>query len=490
MAPAQPEIVPWRAQAGPQLFAIQKHTVTELFFGGAVGGGKSDFLLGDFAQDVPQYGSNWNGILFRKSYPQLEELVARSKEMYPAWFGFQAKDAWTSGNHTWTFPNGAKLKFRHAEDEDSWMEYQGHAYGWMGYDELPHWQSPNFYNQMKTRLRNGSVAIPNKRIRSTGNPGGVGHGWIKEYWQIDRFPNGGVLIPKDKRGGDRMFVKSKVTDNKILLANDPEYIDRLKSLGNEQLVDMYLAGDWNVIAGAFFPEFKVEKHVIKPFEIPKDWMTFRSMDWGSAKPFCVGWYAVSDGSIPEYPRGALIKYREWYGMKEQEYNVGLKMTAEEVADGIKDRQRKDEKFQMSVIDPAAFKEDGGPSIAARMGTKKVHFQKADNARKPGWDMLRARLKGEDDRPMIYFFENCADTIRTLPMLQHDTGKAAGAFEDVDTHSEDHAGDETRYACMARPWVAKSAPPKPKRIVAGQFQINTTFNDLMEAAARRRQGNDD
>jgi hypothetical protein len=176
-------------------------------------------------------------------------------------------------------------------------------------------------------------------------------------------------------------------------------------------------------------------------------------------------------------------------MKEQEYNVGLKMTAEEVADGIKDRQRKDEKFQMSVIDPAAFKEDGGPSIAARMGTRKVHFQKADNARKAGWDMLRARLKGEDDRPMIYFFENCADTIRTLPMLQHDTGKAAGAFEDVDTHSEDHAGDEVRYACMSRPWVKPGAPVPVKKAVSGQYTSTTTFNDLMEQRRRARLAED-
>lgn len=214
------------------------------------------------------------------------------------------------------------------------------------------------------------------------------------------------------------------------------------------------------------------------------------MDWGSSAPFSVGWYAVSDGTIPDYPRGALIKYREWYGMKPDEINVGLKMTAEEVAQGIKDRETKEETFSMSVIDPAAFKEDGGPSIASRMARLGVHFQKADNARKAGWDSLRQRLKGDaEGRPMIFFFSHCAHTIRTLPMLQHDTGKSAGAIEDVDTHSEDHAGDETRYACMSRPWVKPGAVTPRTVTPKGQIHVNTTFNDLLEGARKRRLSDD-
>lgn len=347
---------------------------------------------------------------------------------------------------------------------------------------------------MKTRVRNGAIAVPNKRIRGTGNPGGPGHGWIKQYFGIDKYPLGSVLIPKDREGGNRMFVKSSVKDNRILLDNDPEYIERLQGLGSEALVQMYLEGDWNVVAGAFFPEFNVARHVIQPFEIPKTWTHFRAMDWGSSAPFSVGWYAVSDGSEVNgrfFPRGALIKYREWYGCKEGEANVGLKLTAEEVAIGIKNRERVDEKFDMSVIDPSAFKEDGGPSIASRMGSLKVHFQKADNARKAGWDALRSRLKGDvEGRPMIYFFTNCADTIRTLPMLQHDTGKSAGAIEDVDTHSEDHAGDEVRYACMSRPWVKPGSAAPVRATPAGQISSNTTFNELLNQATQRRKANED
>lgn len=488
------ELSPWVPQAGPQVEAIRKHWVDELFFGGAVGGGKSDFLLGDFGQDVSRYGAHWRGILFRKSYPQLEELVVRSKEIFPAWFGLNVETCWTKGEHTWTWPNGSTLKFRHAEDDDSWQQYQGHQYTWMAFDEWPQWQNANFYRQMKTRVRNGAMPIPNKRIRGTGNPGGVGHGWIKQYFAIDKYPLGGVLIPEDEKGGKRMFIRSKVTDNKILMDNDPNYVKRLKGLGSETLVKMYLEGDWNVIAGAYFPEFSTERHVLQPFDIPKSWMRFRSADWGSSSPFSVGWYAVADGSVDvpyagnergriTIPRGAIVKYREWYGNMAGETNVGLKLTAEEFADGILSREHESEKISMSVMDPSAFKQDGGPSIAERCALRKVDFQRADNARKAGWDTLRARLKGNlDGEPMIYFTQGCPDTIRTLPQLQHDRGKAAGDIEDVDTRSEDHAGDETRYACMARPWV-RQVPLGPRRVhdYATEFKYTGTFGITFDQA---------
>src|SRR5882757_11561105 len=108
-------VTPWRAQPGPQLTAIRRDTVDELLYGGAVFGGKSDFLLGDFAQDVPRpYGQHWHGILFRKNYPQLEDLIARSKEIYPPWF---PGVGWSNQTKTWTWPNGATLKMRFMESD-------------------------------------------------------------------------------------------------------------------------------------------------------------------------------------------------------------------------------------------------------------------------------------------------------------------------------------------------------------------------------------
>jgi len=245
---------------------------------------------------------------------------------------------------------------------------------------------------------------------------------------------------------ERVFIPAKVSDNHYL---GGEYVANLQMQGSPELVRAWLEGDWTVIAGAFFPEFTMQRHVIEPFTIPGHWMKYRAMDWGSAKPFSVGWYAVSDGEI--LPRGALVKYREWYGAFAP--NVGLKMTAEEVAEGIRAREREELNAGLCVLDPAAFAVDGGPSIAERMFARGVMFRRADNKRVAklgamgGWDQLRSRLKGE--KPGIYFFSTCMDTIRTLPMLQHDESNP----EDVDTEGEDHAADETRYACMARPYAA-------------------------------------
>jgi hypothetical protein len=294
----------------------------------------------------------------------------------------------------------------------------------------------------------------------TGNPGGPGQGWIRRRY-VDPAPMGmKVLVRKLPNGREHryVFIPSRVQNNRILLAHDPDYINRLHLVGSPELVRAWLDGDWSAVEGAYFPEFRAELHVVAPLPLPDHWTRFRAMDWGSARPFSVGWYAVSDGTLPQFPTGALVKYREWYG-SDGTPNTGLKLTAEEVARGIKDREAGD-RIAYGVLDPAAFARDGGPSIAERMMGGGVIFRPADNKRVArggamgGWDMLRARLKG-DDRPMLYFFATCTDTIRTLPALQHDAGRP----EDVDTDSEDHAADELRYACMSRPWTSSKTKPK-------------------------------
>lgn len=457
----------WRPQRGPQLRAIEADWCDELFFGGARGGGKSDFLLGDYLEDVG-LGDKWRGIIFRKTYNELEELQIRARELYPetgAVYKSSASADYPFAN-CWYWPTGATLKMRYLEHERDADGYQGHQYTWIGFDELTNHATPYGYNKLKACLRNPHGI--HGRIRASGNPGGKGHIWVKARF-IDIAP---PYTPYDDpdTGLTRMFIPSRITDNKYLKDNR-QYIALLRSSGSVELVKAWLEGDWDIIAGAFFDCWDRGKHVMRPFTVPSTWRRFRSFDWGSSRPFSVGWWAIADDD-DIVPRGALVRYREWYGASEP--NVGLKLSAEQVAEGIVKRDHS-ERYIYSVADPSCWKVDGGPSIAERMLKCGVLFRRADNKRINGWDQMRQRFVGIDDKPMIYVFDTCIDSIRTIPLLQHDETHP----EDIDSEMEDHAADDWRYACMSRPWIRPFKEAQPPR-----FPIHMTINEIIKANRRR------
>lgn len=434
----------WEPASAPQR-ALLACPVFEVFFGGARGGGKTDGILGDWAQHASQFGENAIGLIVRRTRLQLTETFERAKAIYRP---LGAK--FTEVPMRAIMPGGARLNFAYLERDADAENYQGHGYTRIYIEEAGNFPSIAPILKLMATLRSGA-GVP-CRIRLTGNPGGPGHQWIKARY-IDPSPRGWDVVTDETTGLDRVYIPSRVSDNPFL---GSDYVARLKTLGDPVLVRAWLEGDWSVVAGAFFPEFAMDTHVIEPRSLPAYWLHFRSLDWGSARPFSVGWWAVSDGELPEFPRGALIRYREWYGASAP--NVGLRLTAEEVADGIKEREATDlvrVRQIGGVADPSIFAEDGGPSIASRMSSRGVFFRPADNKRVSqhgalgGWDQVRARLKGDGETPGIFFFSTCRDTIRTLPALQHDPDRP----EDVDTDAEDHAPDEIRYACMSRPYVA-------------------------------------
>jgi len=474
----------WSAQSGPQRSLISC-PVFEVFFGGARGGGKTDGVLGDFIRHASLYGKHAIGLMIRRQRTELIETIERSRAIYtPLGWKYHEQDK------MWRAPDGARLRFAYLERDADAEAYQGHSYTRLYVEEIGNFPSDKPILKLMATLRSGA-GVP-VGFRATGNPGGPGHQWVKARY-IDPAPLGFRVFRDTLSGLERVYIPSRVADNKFLGA---DYVQQLKASGSEQLVKAWLEGDWSVIDGAFFDCWESAKHVVRPFEIPGDWLRFRSSDWGSAKPFSVGWWAVvgDDHSLPDgpmLPRGAMVRYREWYGRKGP--NEGLKLTAEEVAQGILSKEQPGEKITYSVLDPAAFAVDGGPSIAERMGNLKVHFSRADNKRVAqmgalgGWDQMRQRMKGDGDgRPMIYTFSTCTDSIRTIPALQHDPDKP----EDLDTDGEDHAADEWRYACMSRPWV-RNVPTieKPKHIFEAQpdgtVRSTLTIQELIERQKRRR-----
>lgn len=528
------EEVIWRAQQGPQT-ALLACPIFEIFFGGARGGGKTDGMLGEWLAHQAKWGEHAIGLMVRRELTQLIETIERSHQLYtPLGAKFHQQEK------VWRFPNGSRLRFAYLERDSDAEAYQGHSYTRVYVEEIGTFPSSSPIFKLMATLRSGH-GVP-CGFRATGNPGGPGHQWVRARY-IDPAPLGWKTIREDFKNPwtketvtrERVFIPSKLRDNRFF---GSEYVANLQMVGNAQLVRAWLEGDWSVIEGAFFPEFG-EKHVVPPFTIPGTWLRFRSADWGSFRPFSIGWWAVAgddlkiragydvlrvpdrgnggvahdgnglllpprghDGrggavSVGHFtiPRGALIRYREWYGASAP--NVGLKLTAEEVAEGIVSRETDEPRdyegksaITYGVLDPAAFASDGGPSIAERMHGRLVRaqtaaFRRADNARVAqrgamgGWDQLRSRLIGEDGRPMIYFFSTCRDSIRTLPALQHDQNKP----EDVDTESEDHAPDEIRYACMSRPYARPLDRPEPPRFVSVGPLNTITIKDVMNTPKR-------
>ena len=502
--------VVWKPQPGPQT-ALISCPVFEVFYGGARGGGKTDGALGEFIRHAENYGRNAIGLMVRRTLKQLRETMQRSKMIYkPLGAEFNETDK------EWTFPNGARLVFAYLERDSDADNYQGHSYTRVYIEEIGNFPSATPIMKLMATLRSGA-GVP-CGFRATGNPGGAGHQWVKARY-IDPAPMGWKIITTEFTNpftGDvvtreRVYIPSRLADNTYL---GGDYVANLQLSGNAELVRAWLEGDWSVIAGAFFPEFGM-RHVVKPFQIPDTWTRFRSMDWGSARPFSVGWWAISDGSLPAFPRGAIIRYREWYGWNGTP-NEGCKMTAEEVGRGIAERELLSapgepqvyEEIAYGVIDPAAHNQDGGPSIAERIlvgSGGRVAFGRADNKRVArdgamgGWDQLRARLIGTCERdpatgavlwetgaPMIYFFDTCTHIIRTLPALQHDEARP----EDVDSEGEDHAPDEARYAGMSRPYVREAAPP-PRKVdffigtPDGTISSNLSIKEMVERQSRRR-----
>ena len=489
---AAPQTVIWSPQEGPQT-ALLQCPVFEVFYGGARGGGKTESSIGDWLQHASTYGEHAIGIFVRRKFKQLAEVIARTKQLFPK---LGAK--YNEQKAEWVMPGGARLKFVYLERDSDAEEYQGHNYTRVYVEEVTNFPSPGPIDKLRATLRSGA-GVP-VGMRLTGNPGGPGHNWVKKRY-IDPNPAGFQIIEEScdvEIDGEvqtvslsRVFIPSKLGDNMLLLRNDPTYVLRLRQSGSEALVKAWLEGNWDIVDGAYFTELDEQLHG-RPGDIirwaPPSTVRFRSFDWGSAKPFSVGWWAIADGTWPKenpLPFGAIFRYREWYGASG--VNKGLGSTADLVSRQILEIE-KGERIRYAVADPAIFIRNGGPSIAESMAL--CRWRRADNKRLPGWEAIRQRLIGElttiegqaqpTGQPMLYAAHECEDFWRTMPTLQHDEKNP----EDLDTDGEDHIADEVRYACMSRPWKPKPILPDPGlRLPTLPGQM--TFNQIVEKNRRAR-----
>lgn len=450
----------WIPHAGPQ----ENFCATgefEALYGGAAGGGKTDCLIALALRHI--HNPIYHGLILRRTFPQLQEVVDRCFNIYPHLGG-----VYRSTEHRWYFPSGAKITLGHMQHENDKYNYQGKEFHFIGWDELTQFTETQ-YLYLFSRCRSKDKNLPTK-FRATTNPGGIGHYWVKERFVSITEPGRTFVDPVS--GLSRIFIPGKLEDNPTLIESDPQYRARLMMLPEIERLRL-LEGVWDAFEGQVFTELSQRVHGIEPFDIPPEWYRFMSFDWGYSKPFSCGWYALDfDGNI--------YRYREWYGVKEGEFDKGLRMETADIAEGILSREK--EKINARIADPAIWSTTPnkhkygikGHSVQEDLQNAGLFFLKADNDRLQGKMQVHRRLKIETEvdettgeilaeNPKFYAFNNCAHFWRTVPQLRESPNNP----EDVDSDQEDHIYDEFRYACQFRPIQPKRIDREPEGSFASE-----------------------
>jgi hypothetical protein len=441
----------WKPLSGSQTSFLQC-PIFEALFEGTRGSAKTDALIMDYLKEVGKgYGGEWRGILFRNTYKQLEDIIAKTKK----WFWRSIPKAiFNESSYRWKFPGGETLSLRHMDRSSDYWNYHGHEYPWIAWEELTNWNNLDCYESMFACCRSSHPTIP-KRYRSTTNPYGKGHNAVKARF-IDPAPAGTVIT--DENGQQRIRIHGSLLENHHLLDAQPEYIKQLMAISDENKRKAWLFGSWDIVAGGALDDvWDRGTHILKPFEIPKTWTKDRSFDWGSSKPYSVGFWAESDGTdvvmtdgtTRSFPRGTLFRIAEIYGWNGKP-DQGCRRLAIDVARDILAFERKRKwNVRPGAADTSIYARHNGPSIADDMlgvGVRWIEANKSSGSREQGLEMLRKVLSNsvnEPEEPGFYVFDTCTHFIRTVPVLQRSERNP----EDVDTTSEDHIYDEVRYRLL-------------------------------------------
>jgi hypothetical protein len=394
------------------------------------------------------------------------------------------------------FWNGSRIDLKHCADDKVMLKHQG--------------------NPSHVRWIEEAGQIPERRIRSL-------MGWmtmtedmkkrIPPQWR-DKFPKiihttnflgpGMIYYRREFLEGRepyklypsgafvKVFIPAYLDDNPS--EDKQKTIDRIKETFTDPAIQSaLLESNWRAPIGEFFPEWNEDRHVLANFLPPNHWFRFRTFDWGTAEPFAVYWWAVSDGQVFKdsenvnrwFPRGALIAYNEWYGCDPQQRSKGLRLRNEEIAEGIIKRSEVGFTNSITLTDSLPFQDRGGDTIAQIFNRCGCPLSLGDTSRVPGWSMMRSRLIGAqlDSNsthrfPMIYFTASCEAARDYIPALTRHPSEAKK--EDAAEHGEaTHSCDAIRLACTAHTVIKDMSIPSQVMInaaVKSKNTMKTLFND--------------
>lgn len=418
----------------------------EVLFGGAAGGGKS-------------YGQVVDALLFALRYPKSKQLILRrtyaelDKSLIRVALALYPREIFTlnSSSHTGRFKNGSCIDFGYCAQENDVYQYQSAEYDVIRFDELTHFTRMQ-YLYLLSRVR-GANDFP-KQIKSSTNPGGIGHSWVKERF-VDPAPNGEPFL--DERGSGRIFIPAYLDDNHFLNAKDPDYRRRLESLPDRERRAL-LHGDWNIFEGQYFTEFSAKEHVIEPFPIPDSWRKYRTIDYGLDR-LAVLWIAISD-------EGVSYVYREFC-------ESGLPISA--AARAILDNTPEGEEIYATLAPPDLWSrsQETGKTKASLFLENGVNFTRTSNDRECGWLAIKELLRDTGKGIRLKIFRNCQEIIRTLPALCIDRLRPTDCA--TEPHEITHAPDALRgYA------IFHTRPSEPKDVTARVRWSEDMWEDYLTA----------
>lgn len=436
------------------LEAIEKTPIT--FYGGAKGGGKSKGLQLIMLYRRFKYPGS-SGAIFRRTYPELE-----GNHIRPLFSAFpQLREYWNESKKLLTLPNGSTLQFCHCNNEADVDLYQGREFHDLAIDEAGQWPEAMFRRLLGSNRssKKGTVA----RAILTGNPGGIGHGWLKRLFVERRFN-------EREKPRDYSFIQALVDDNQALMANDPDYVQRLESEPNEALRKAYRYGDWNIFAGQFFQEISKEVHFIEPFEIPRHWNRFGAYDYGYNHPAAFGWFANDED-------GNTYLYRE------------LVRAGRRVDQFAEELNRFSDTGSLYPIvgghdcwtQKSTLRDDvQPPTVAEQFLTHGIQLNRAVIDRIQGAAQLRSYLAWQNkptSKPRFYIFNTCPIAFDTISRMIHDPDRVEDVLKvdatEGDPLSGDDAYDMVRYGLMSRPTITDKIIPK---LVVGSPEWHIKMNE--------------
>lgn len=404
----------WEISEKQRLFLEAK--ATEVMYGGAAGGGKSHIQVMDaFIFALKHKGSKQ--LILRRTFAELDKSIIRTVlGLYP-----RELFKFNSSTHTGKFKNGSIIDFGYLATENDVYQYQSAEYDVIRFDELTHFTEFQ-YTYMISRIR-GVNDFP-KQIKSSTNPGGVGHQWVKKRF-VDPAPWGTEFVGEG--GLKKIFIQALAQDNPFLEKKDPGYKARLLAL-SEREKKALLYGDWNIFEGQYFDEFDPEKHICEPFPIPKSWRRYRAIDYGLDR--------LAGVFVAVNSEGRAFVYREV-----GESNLPISSAARRVLDACEEN----EEFYVTLAPPDLWNrsQETGRSKAVLFDEAGLRLTKSNNDREAGWLAIKELLKLDaNGEPRLQIFSNCRELIKCLPALIRDPRRPTDC--DTEPHEITHMPDALRY----------------------------------------------